>query len=100
MNADQLQNKLLAAARAAEPPSDHVPYAFEKRVMARIAGREVPDTWAALGAFLWRAVLPCCALMLVVGASSIAVGPKPDDLGAQLDAVLLADLDTSSTENP
>ncbi len=31
MNVDELRRKLIAAARA-NPPSDHVPYAFEKRI--------------------------------------------------------------------
>ena len=103
MNPEPLRQKLVAAARAAEPPSDHVPYAFEKRIMARLPGRQVPDSWAAFGALLWRAVLPCCAMMLIAGASSMAtaaIRPANDDLGAQLDAVLLADLDTSGAETP
>ena len=83
----------------AEPPSDRVPFAFEKRVMARLAAREFNDFWASLGALLWRAVIPCFALTIIVGASSIAFSSRPEDLGAQLDAVLLADLDTS-TESP
>lgn len=97
MNPEPLRQKLLAAARS-EAPSDHVPYAFEKRVMAHLAGRPVPDAWAAWGALLWRALLPCCGLMLLVAATSLSA-PRTDDLGAQLDAVLLADLDTS-TETP
>lgn len=99
MNPELIRQKLLAVARH-DPPSDHVPYAFEKRVMSRLAGREVPDAWAALGGLLWRAVAPCCALMILVGAGSAALAPRADDLGAQLDAVLLADLDTTSTETP
>lgn len=103
MNPEPLRQKLVAAARAAEPPSDVVPYAFEKRIMARLSGRPTLDSWAAFGALLWRAVLPCCAVMLIAGASSmatLAMRPAHEDLAAQLDAVLLADLDTSGTENP
>src|SRR2546429_320289 len=38
MNLAELHKKLLAAARAHQPRAD-VPYAFEKRVMARLAGK-------------------------------------------------------------
>jgi len=37
MNASDLQTKLIEAARK-EPPQDQVPYAFEKRIMAHLAG--------------------------------------------------------------
>jgi hypothetical protein len=94
MNAELLRQKLLASARA-HPPSDRVPYAFEKRIMARLRGREVPDAWSAWGALLWRAVAPCFALMLMAGIGSFVVHPTPEDIGTQLDAVLLADLDVA-----
>lgn len=100
MNPENLRQKLLSAARADGPSSDHVPYAFEKRIMARIGRRVPPDSWTALGAFLWRAVAPCCAVMLLAGISSYSLHPSTDDLSAQLDAVLLADLDTSGTDSP
>lgn len=94
MKPEILRQKLIASARTINP-SNHVPYAFEKRVMARLAGREVPDAWAAWGALLWRAVAPCFALMLMACIGSYVVHPTPDDLGSQLDAVLLADLDVA-----
>ena len=43
MNLAELERKLIAAARA-NPPSDRVPYAFEKRIMARLAARS-PCRW-------------------------------------------------------
>lgn len=100
MNPENLRQKLVAAARASEPPSENVPYAFEKRVMAHLSGRQAPDSWAAFAAFLWRAVLPCCAVMLIAGASSFAFSPSNEDLGAQLDAVLLADLEPPVADMP
>ena len=55
MNLDDLQKKLLAAARS-HPPVDAVPYAFEKRIMARLgAARNVADGWTFWGRALWRA---------------------------------------------
>ena len=94
MNAELLRQKLLASARA-HAPSDRVPYAFEKRIMSRILRREVPDVWSAWGSVLWRAVAPCFALMLMAGIGSYVVNPASEDLGSQLDAVLLADLDVA-----
>ncbi len=94
MNTEPLRRKLLASARA-HAPSDCVPYAFEKRIMARLGHREIPDVWAAWGALLWRAVAPCFALMLMAGIGSFVMSPSSEDLGNQLDAVLLADLDVA-----
>ena len=49
MNLAELQKKLIAAARA-NAPGDHVPYAFEKRVMALLASRVAPDNLDVVGA--------------------------------------------------
>jgi|ERR1051326_8259171 hypothetical protein len=67
MNIAQLQKKLLAAARA-NPPSDSVPYAFEQRVMARLAEKPVCDLFAIWTRTLWRAVGPCVGVTLLLGA--------------------------------
>jgi hypothetical protein len=94
MNLELLRQKLLRAARITRT-SEAIPYAFEKRVMARLGGRGMPDAWATWSALLWRAVAPCSVLLLlVVGISSLVVGSGPGDLGDELDAVLIADLDT------
>ena len=66
MNLDNLQHKLIAAARA-EQPSDRVPYAFEKRVMARLAEVRA-DLLGAWSHALWRAAGLCIAVMLLSGA--------------------------------
>jgi hypothetical protein len=57
-----LQKKLIAVARA-NPPSDHVPFAFEKRVMALIKAQAM-DHWAVWARTLWLAAAPCVAVML------------------------------------
>jgi hypothetical protein len=69
MNLDNLQLKLIAAARAAQP-GDHVPYAFEKRIMARLEGACV-DLLGAWSAALWRAALGCVAVVVLSGALSL-----------------------------
>lgn len=72
MKLEQLRQKLLAAARA-NPPGDHVPYAFEKRILARLAAQPLPDLWNLWANALWRAAVPCVALVLVLGAVSFFV---------------------------
>ena len=69
MNLDSLRDKLLAAARA-NPPSDQVPYAFEKRILARLREQPAPDLGALWTRMLWRAAAPCVALTLTIGVWS------------------------------
>lgn len=67
MNIAELHKKLIAAART-ESPSDRVPYAFEKRIMAAIKAAPVADAWSLWGGALWRAAAPCVAVMLAISA--------------------------------
>ena len=67
MNLTELQKKMFAVARA-NPPSDHVPYAFEKRIMARLHAPLPLDLWALWGRLLWRAAAPCVAIMVLLSA--------------------------------
>jgi hypothetical protein len=78
MNASDLQSKLIKAARQ-EPPQDHVPYAFEKRIMARLAGASPLNYWALWGQPLWRAALSCVAITLLCGLWSLASAPPKDN---------------------
>jgi hypothetical protein len=101
MNAENLKNKLIAAARK-NVPSDHVPPGFERRIMALISARPIHDLWAVWAKGLWYAVGPCLAVMLLFSAWA-AFGPlhqKPSvDLAQQLNNTLLAavDQDNDST---
>ena len=72
MNVRDLETKLIDAARK-EPPNDHVPYAFEKRVMAQIASTRPLNDWALWGPSLWRAALSCVAITFLCGVWSLAV---------------------------
>lgn len=67
MKLEQIRQKLLAFARA-NPPGDRVPYAFEKRITALLRAQPMPDSWALWAHALWRAALPCVAVMLLFGA--------------------------------
>lgn len=69
MNLEQLQQKLLAAARA-NPPGDRVPYAFEKRILARLKESPAFDVSALWARALWRGAVSCVALALLFGVWS------------------------------
>jgi hypothetical protein len=80
MNLEQLNDKLLAAARA-HAPSDRVPYAFEQRIMARLSSRSVPDTLTLWGQALFRGALTCAAIMLTIGTIAVFF---PEDAAPEL----------------
>ena len=95
MNLAKLEQKLVAVARA-NPPSDQVPYAFEKRIMARLAAGPALDDWALWARALWRAATPCVAIMLLLGAWSFFTPSRSasmGDLSQQLEQTLLAAVD-------
>ena len=65
-NIDDILGKMLTETR--EINMNRVPYAFEKRVMAHI--KETPqmalNIWAQWSQPLWRSVIPCFAIMVLV----------------------------------
>lgn len=78
MDLEKLHQELVATAKA-NPPHDQVPYAFEKRIMARLAAPLRVDEWALCGRWLWRAVAPCMSLMVVLGVWVLATThPEPE----------------------
>lgn len=91
MNLTELERKLLAAARS-HPPGDEVPYAFPTRVMARLRGQTIPDSWALWAGALWRATVPCIAIVILLGAWSFFAAPKPtqSDLSQEFENTVLA----------
>ena len=98
MNLAELQKRLLSAARA-DRPGDHVPYAFEKRVMAHLATKPAPDVFAVWNRTLWRAAAPCVAVMLLLGAWTF-LAPRTDNSGttlaAELESALYAPFDNQT----
>jgi hypothetical protein len=94
MDLNRLQAKLINVARQ-NPPSDAVPYAFEKRVMARLT-RPVADAWSLWGPALWRAALPCVFIMLALGATShFTNSDSSEDLSSALEDTVYAALDSA-----
>lgn len=93
MSLPELNNKLIAVGRA-NPPSDRVPYAFEKRIMAFITTRPAMDNWAFWSRSLWRAAASCVAIMLVAGAVTFfSSGTASADLSQDFDNTVLAAVD-------
>jgi hypothetical protein len=101
MNLAELHKKLIGAA-SADAPDDHVPYAFETRVMALLASRAVVDNLELWVRGLWRAAVSCVAISLLLGAWSFLVPSRPanaNDLSQNFVTTLLASVDPSDT-NP
>ena len=89
-----LHEKLIRAARS-HPPSDRVPYAFEQRILARLKAEPVRDVLALWVRALWRAAIPCVAVMLLFAAWATAPTPpaaahETADLGVELESTLMA----------
>jgi hypothetical protein len=92
MNWNKLHDKLIAAARG-NPPGDHVPYAFEKRIMSRLAAAAPPNPWALWGAPLWRAAISCVAITVLCGLWCLAAGRpavSPESFSQTLEAAVVA----------
>ncbi|HXE42545.1 MAG TPA: hypothetical protein VN516_05935 [Candidatus Baltobacteraceae bacterium] len=97
MNLEQLQKKLIAAAKA-EVLDGRVPYAFEKRITALLGSRitvQKLDVWVH---GLWRAAISCVAIAIVCGAFAIfspASASNSTDLSQDFENTLLASVDQS-----
>jgi hypothetical protein len=67
---------------------DRVPLAFEKRIMARIAGSQPLDFWALLGKPLWVSASVCLAVSILLSVWSMAA---PGDVrSVSLETALLS----------
>jgi hypothetical protein len=107
MKLEHLQDKLLAAAKA-NPPADRVPLAFEKRVLAHLTAKAPVDLTTLWSRALWRATVPCLALMLLLTGlalfptgstnsnTNVVTTTVTDDLPAVFEQTLLASSDQIS----
>jgi hypothetical protein len=95
MNLNQLQNRLLRAARQ-NPPSTDAPYAFEKRIMSHLAARPPESAWAWWGASLWRGAVACMAITLLCGVWSYTSHPRQseaaNDFSQELETTVFASM--------
>jgi len=95
MKLANLERKLIAAARQ-NPPSDRVPYAFEKRIMARLKRPALADSWTTWGRALWRATAPCITIMILLSAWTIlspANSSSDGDIDQELENTVMAAID-------
>ncbi len=100
MDLSELHRKLIGAARLA-PPNDHVPYAFEKRIMARLAGQKPLDAWALWGQALSRAAIFCVIFMAILSLGSYFLpnAANKESLSQDLDKSLLAAVDNNADQD-
>jgi hypothetical protein len=92
MNVNELHDKLIAAARKSRP-GEQVPYAFEKRILSRLAGNPAPNLWALWGRPLWQAALSCVAITLLCGLwayTNPAGVDSPDNFSLDFAAAVFA----------
>jgi hypothetical protein len=94
MNVPELERKLIAAARS-RAPGDHVPLAFEKRILARLKSLPVTDLGALWAGALWRAAAPCAAIMVLLAAWSAFLAPTAPatDLSQDFENTVFAAVD-------
>jgi len=95
MDIKKLQEALITAARA-NPPGDVVPYAFEKRIAARLRAVALTDPLVQWSRALWCAVVPCLSIMLLLGGWSFTqdLGSSSAlDLPQQLEHAVLAEVE-------
>ena len=101
MDLDELQQKLITAARA-QKPSDAVPYGFERRISARIRSLAAVDYCSLWAHALWRAAAPCIAITILLAAWSLFDSGKSNsgDLSQEFENTVLAatDLDQPPPE--
>ena len=99
MNLADLQKKLIAAARA-NPPGDGVPYAFEKRILARLAGKVAFNPWLVWERGLLRAAAFCVLLTLCMGSVSwFTRTHTADSLSVDVEQTLFAAVDGTATDS-
>ena len=88
MNLAALEKKLWAVARA-NPPSNQVPYAFEKRIMARLSfvPQDIKALWSRA---LWRGAMACACLTLLCSVWALSHHHASSDLSQDLDRFIVA----------
>ena len=97
---DDILDRMLAKTREFHP-DDRVPYAFEKRIMAHI--KETPEPtanlWELWGHSLWRAVVPCLAVMVLVAVWIKVPGETIGTTGPNTGAPTVATVDPPAKED-
>ena len=97
MNLAELHKKLIAVAQA-NPPSDRVPFAFEKRITALLMSQPALDYAAMWARALWRGAAGCLVVVVAVGAFSLFAPHQSDkhSLAQDFENTMLASADQDS----
>ena len=97
---DKILDEMLAKTREI-PADDRVPYAFEKRIMAHI--KEAPaaaaNLWELWGHSLWRAVVPCLGVMVIVAVWMNTAGETAGTSGPKTGTPTVATIDSPPKED-
>ena len=97
---DTILDEMLAKTRKM-PADDRVPYAFEKRIMAHI--KEAPEKsanlWELWGHSLWRAVVPCLAVMVLVAVWMKVPGETTGTTDSKAGSPTVATVDSPAKED-
>lgn len=78
MNTDSLYRTLIRAGRT-DPPSEKVPYAFEKRIMAAVRGISKPDPMKGWVLGLWRAAVSFAGVAAIICVLAVRLPVAEDD---------------------
>ena len=105
---EDILRKMLTETR--EIPVDHVPYAFENRIMAHIeaAPQVAVNLWQQWSQALWRTAVPCLTVMILVAvlvrpkatapqpqpAPSAPLTAQPQSIDEELEAIVMLAIET------
>jgi hypothetical protein len=70
------------------PENDRVPFAFEKRIMARLSSGPALDPLTVWGGLLWKSVLPCLGVLLLTSMLA-ALTTQTDPYAPDLESAVL-----------
>jgi len=90
MDLDKLQAKLIQVARD-QVISNHVPFAFEKRIMARLGSVRSMDLATFWARSLWRAAAVCLAVSVLLSLWSFTSTADSDAITLESTVLSMAE---------
>lgn len=88
LDLERLRKTLIRAARA-QAPDDAVPFAYERRIMARLGPGVAPSAWLVWGQALWRAAAACVVFTALLSVWSF--WPVSQEEPATLESTVFAE---------
>ena len=89
MNLDKLLSKLFLASRL-KMNDESVPYAFEKRIIAGLAGLSPVSSVTLWDRSLWKAAAVCSAVSIVLGVWSLQSGVQKQPVSLEATVLSMA----------